>query len=75
MHFDVRYVWKFNVVVIDSAIANKWHRQERPADFAFEIGHSTTVRIVPGIFAGSYKIFANGKHFYDFKFRTGGTYS
>lgn len=58
--FDVRYDKINHHVVIVSLRDNQWQRQERPAGFPFDSGYLTTVRIVPDITAGAYKIFADG---------------
>lgn len=75
MHFDVRYNWysSRNVVVINSLRDNKWENEEKPAGFPFQSGYLTTVRIVPDVVTKTYRIFADGKPFYEFKFRTEGT--
>lgn len=71
MTIGVRYDWQGhkNEVVFNSVIDKNWQMAERPAGFPFDSGYLTTVRIMPDIATQTYKIFANGTHFYDFKFR------
>ena len=75
IYLDMRYNWKgnINVFVVNSLQKIQWQTEERPDSFPFDSGYFTTVKIVPSSEASAYKIYANGKHIYDFKYRSGGT--
>lgn len=75
MTVSVRYHWYSHkkVVVVNDLTDKKWHKEEKPAGFPFDSGYLTTVRIAVDNATQTYKIFANGEHFYDFKFRNEGT--
>ena len=60
-----------NTLVLNSAMNDQWQTEERPEGFPFDSGYLTTVKIEPS--SEAYKIYANGKHIYDFKYRSGGT--
>ena len=69
---DIRYKYgsDHNVLVVNSLQNDKWQKEERPSGFPFDSG---SVKIVPSSEASAYKISANGKHIYDFKYRSGCT--
>ena len=74
-YLDIRYNWTTfkKVFVLGSLQNNKWQPGETPEGFPFDSGYLTTVKIVPCSEASAYKIYANGQHIYDFKYRSGGT--
>ena len=75
LYLDIRYNWIGNnkVFVVSSLQNNQWQTEERPPGFPFDSGYFTTVKIVPSSEASAYKIYANGQHIYDFKYRSGCT--
>jgi len=75
LYLDIRYNWRGSdqVFVVNSVQNNQWQKEERPPGFPFDSGYFTTVKIVPSSEASAYKIYANGQHIYDFKYRSGGT--
>ena len=75
LHHDVRYNWTTfkKVLVLGPCENNKWQPGEYPEGFPFDSGYLTTVKIVPCSEASAYKIYANGKHIYDYKYRPCGT--
>ena len=62
-----------NAFVVNSLQNNIWQREEGPPGFPFDSGYFTTVKIVPSSEASAYKIYANGKHICDYKYRSGCT--
>ena len=72
---DLRYDWGSNpkYVVFNNLLNNQWQNEERPAGFPFDSGYLTTVKIMPSSAKKAYEIYANGKHFYDFNYRTNGS--
>ena len=58
-------------LVLNSLKKGQWQTEERPEGFPFDSGYLTTVKIEPS--SEAYKIYANGKHIYDFKYRSDGT--
>ena len=62
-----------NTLVLNSVKNDQWQKEERPGGFPFDSGYLTTVKIVPSSETSAYKIYANGQHIYDFKYRSGGT--
>ena len=75
LHIGARYDHKGsrNVLVVNSLQNYQWKNEERPPWFPFDSGYFTSVKIVPSSEASAYKIYANGKHIYDFKYRWAGT--
>ena len=75
LHHDVRYNWTTfkKVFILGSLQNNQWQPGETPEGFPFDGGYLTTVKIVPCSEASAYKIYANGQHIYDFKYRSGCT--
>ena len=60
-------------LVLNSLKKGQWQTEERPEGFPFDSGYLTTVKIVPSSEASAYKIYANGQHIADFKYRSDGT--
>ena len=60
-------------LVLNSLQNGGWQTEQHPDGFPFDSGYFTTVKIVPSSEASAYKIYANGKHIANFKYRSGGT--
>ena len=75
LHVGIRYNWSGNtkILVLNSLKKGQWQTEERPGGFPFDSGYFTTVKIVPSSEASAYKIYANGQHIADFKYRSDGT--
>ena len=75
IYLDIRYDYgkDHNVFVVNSLQNNQWQEEEHPDGFPFDSGYLTTVKIVSSSEASAYKIYANGKHLYDFEYRIGCT--
>ena len=75
LHHDIRYSWSTcnKVLALIYLQNDQWQKEERPGGFPFDGGYLTTVKIVPSSEASAYKIYANGQHITDFKYRSGGT--
>ncbi len=74
-YMDIRYKWHTwgDAVVLTNLVNNQWKTEERPGGFPFDSGYLTTVKIVPSAAEKAYKIYADGRHFFDFKYRSNGT--
>ena len=72
IYINIRYDYgnEHNAFVVNSLQNNIWQREEGPPGFPFDSGYFTTVKIVPSSEASAYKIYANGKHIYDFQYRS-----
>ena len=75
LSLGIRYDWitSKKVFVLNSIKYGQWEREELSKDFPFGSGNLTAVKILPSSEASAYKIYANGKHIYDFEYRSDGT--
>ena len=72
-NIGIHYNWRgdTNKLVLNSAKNNQWQREIFVGGFPFDSRYLIAVKIVPS--SEAYKIYANGKHIYDFKYRSDGT--